>query len=66
MAEAQLHNQILRARDMELHIQNARFDAALNNMSQALCLADSDQRLIECNVRFLELFGLSRAVVRPG
>jgi diguanylate cyclase (GGDEF)-like protein/PAS domain S-box-containing protein len=66
MAEAQLHNQILRARDMELHIQNARFDAALNNMSQALCLADSDQRLIECNVRFLELFGLSRVAVRPG
>ncbi len=66
MAEAQLHNQILRARDLELHTQNARFDAALNNMSQALCLADADQRLIECNVRFLELFGLSRGEVRPG
>ncbi len=66
MAEAQLHNQILRARDMELHTQNARFDAALNNMSQALCLVDSGCRLIECNVRFLELFGVPRAAARPG
>ena len=66
MAAAQLHNQILRARDMELHTQNARFDAALNNMSQALCLVDAQSRLIECNVRFLELFGVARTAARPG
>ena len=66
MAEAQLHNQILRARDLELHTQNARFDAALNNMSQALCLVDAHGRLIECNVRFLELFGVPRGAARPG
>ena len=59
MEEVQLQNQILKARDLELHTQNARFDAALNNMSQALCMVDANQRLIVCNVRFLELFGLS-------
>jgi diguanylate cyclase (GGDEF)-like protein len=65
MAEAQLQNQILKARDLELHTQNARFDAALNNMSQALCMVDANKRLIVCNVRFLELFGLSAGVVQP-
>jgi diguanylate cyclase (GGDEF)-like protein len=64
--EVQLQNQILQARDTELNAQNARFNAALNNMSQALCMVDADQRLIVCNVRFLELFGLSPGVVRPG
>ena len=65
MAEVQLQNQILQARDRELHTQNSRFDAALNNMSQALCMIDADQRLIVCNVRFLELFGLSPGAVHP-
>ena len=66
MEEAQSRNAVLQARDTELHIQNTRFDAALNNMSQALCMADADQRLIVCNARFLELFGLSPEDVRPG
>ena len=66
MEEVQLQNQILQARDLELHMQNTRFDAALNNMSQALCMIDADKRLIVCNVRFLELFGLSSGVVQPG
>ena len=66
MEEVQLQNQILQARDSELNTQNARFDAALNNMSQALCMVDANQRLIVCNVRFLELFGLSPGVVQPG
>ncbi len=66
MTEVQLQNQILQARDTELITQNARFDAALNNMSQALCMADANQQLIVCNVRFLELFELSPGVVQPG
>ena len=65
MAEVQLQNQILQTRDRELHTQNSRFDAALNNMSQALCMIDANKRLIVCNVRFLELFSLSPGVVQP-
>ncbi|WP_375459992.1 putative bifunctional diguanylate cyclase/phosphodiesterase [uncultured Enterovirga sp.] len=37
--------------------QNARFEAALNNMSQGLCMFDEEQRLSICNHRFVELFG---------
>lgn len=56
----------LRLRDAELNIQNARFDAALNNMSQALCMFSSEQRLIVCNSRFVELFGLGESFQGPG
>jgi diguanylate cyclase (GGDEF)-like protein len=66
MAEVQLQNMILKERDRDLHTRNTRFDAALNNMSQGLCMADKEQRLIVCNTRFLEMFGLSPGVARPG
>lgn len=53
-------------RDQTLETQNARFDAALNNMSQALCMVDGEQRVIVCNSRFLKLFDLSAATAQPG
>ena len=56
----------LQERDQTLETQNARFDAALNNMSQALCMVDGEQRVIVCNSRFLKLFELPAAAVQPG
>ncbi len=50
----------------KLHAKNAHFDLALNNMIQGLCMFDSDQRLIVCNRRYLELYGFSAEVVKPG
>lgn len=50
----------------ELQLRNSHFDAALNNMSQGLCMADSDGRLIVCNVRFLEIFDISQQKLSPG
>ncbi|HEX5326723.1 MAG TPA: EAL domain-containing protein [Acetobacteraceae bacterium] len=64
--ELQRTGEDLRAREIELGTRNALFDAALNNMSQALCMADSEQHMIVCNVRFLDLFGLPPGSVRPG
>ncbi|WP_135468236.1 putative bifunctional diguanylate cyclase/phosphodiesterase [Crenalkalicoccus roseus] len=66
MEEVQQQNLALQARDAELHIQNARFDAALNNMSQGLCMVDAEERLIVCNQRFRELFGLQAERTLPG
>jgi diguanylate cyclase (GGDEF)-like protein/PAS domain S-box-containing protein len=66
MDEVRSQNLALKARDLDLNTQNARFNAALNNMSQALCMADANQQLIVCNVRFLELFGLSSEQTKPG
>jgi diguanylate cyclase (GGDEF)-like protein len=66
-------NRLLRRAHVDLHglaqqlgTQNERFNAALTNMSQALCMVDSEQRLIVCNQRFLELFELPADGVGPG
>src|SRR5581483_7182716 len=49
----------------QLQTQNERFDAALNNMSQGVCMFDREQRLIVCNDRYLELYGLKREQLTP-
>jgi PAS domain S-box-containing protein len=50
----------------ELRTQYLRFNAALNNMIQGLCMFDADQRLIVCNERYLQMYGFSPEVVKPG
>jgi diguanylate cyclase (GGDEF)-like protein/PAS domain S-box-containing protein len=47
-------------------IQVARLDAALNNMSQALCMFDSERRLIVCNDNYARLFKLPPELTRAG
>jgi diguanylate cyclase (GGDEF)-like protein len=44
----------------------ARFDTALNNMSQGLCFFDGAQRLIVSNRQYCEIYSLSPDDVRPG
>src|SRR5262245_32975759 len=48
----------LREREHELQEQNLRFDAAINNMSQGLLLFDPNDRLVICNKRYIEMYGL--------
>jgi diguanylate cyclase (GGDEF)-like protein len=50
----------------ELVRANACFDAALNNMSQGLCLFDASARIIVCNQQYLQMYNLSQAVARSG
>ena len=50
----------------ELAEQHRRFDAALNNMSQGLCMMDSEFRIIVCNRRYIDMYGMSPQIVRPG
>ncbi|MFZ3249519.1 MAG: EAL domain-containing protein [Pseudolabrys sp.] len=38
----------------------------LNNMSQGVLMFDSETRLTFCNQRYLELYGLSSEIVKPG
>ena len=38
----------------------------LNNMSQGVLMFDHETRLIFCNQRYIELYGLSAEVVKPG
>jgi signal transduction histidine kinase len=50
----------------EIAAKSEQLEGALANMSQGLCMYDARQRLILCNRRYLELFGLSAELVRPG
>jgi diguanylate cyclase (GGDEF)-like protein len=38
----------------------------MNTMTQGLLLFDQDERLIVCNSRYIEMYGLSADVVKPG
>jgi diguanylate cyclase (GGDEF)-like protein len=51
---------------LRLAKSEATVDAALNNMSQGLVMFDSSARLVVCNQRYLDMYGLSRDVVTPG
>jgi len=46
--------------------QNIRFNAALNNMSQGLCMFDADKRLVVCNERYARLYALPPDLLEPG
>ena len=59
-------NELLRQREEELSRQNTRFEMALSNMSQGLCMFDGDQRLVVCNARYLQMYGLTPAQAQPG
>jgi len=52
--------------DGRLREQNRRLAAALNNMSEGLCMFDASTRLILCNDRYIELYGLPPEVAKPG
>jgi diguanylate cyclase (GGDEF)-like protein/PAS domain S-box-containing protein len=56
----------LKAANARLSAQNERFDAALQNMLQGLIMLDPEQRVVVCNDRYIEMYGLSREIARPG
>src|SRR5271166_1567517 len=49
-----------------LRRQTTHLRTALNNMSEGLCMFDGSARLILCNERYLEMYGLSAEVAKPG
>jgi diguanylate cyclase (GGDEF)-like protein len=56
----------LNEKSYELERANVRFDAALNNMSQGLCLFDASAHIVVCNQQYLQMYDLSSDVARPG
>ena len=49
-----------------LRRQKVCLDTAIDNMSQGLTMFDRSGRLVLCNRRYIEMYGLSPDVVRPG
>ena len=50
-----------RARQQKMH-----FEAALNNMSEGLCMFDASTRLVLCNERYIEMYRLDPELATPG
>jgi diguanylate cyclase (GGDEF)-like protein len=46
--------------------QHRRLNIAVNNMAQGLLLYDASGRLVLCNQQYLDMFGLSPEIVKPG
>jgi diguanylate cyclase (GGDEF)-like protein len=57
---------ILKAAQEQEHRQNERFQAALGNMSQGLCMFGADERSIVSNRRFQEIYHLPPESTVPG
>ena len=49
-----------------LTLEKQRLDRAVNNITQGLVLFDSSERLVVCNPRYLDMYGLSADVVKLG
>ena len=49
-----------------LEVQNQRFDLAVNNMSEGLCMFDADRRLVVSNERYARMYGMQPADIKPG
>ncbi|HEU0059921.1 MAG TPA: EAL domain-containing protein [Hyphomicrobiaceae bacterium] len=56
----------LKEQERKLAAQNLQLDAALNNMAQGLAMFDAEQRLVLCNGRYAELYGLSASELSVG
>ncbi len=54
------------ASQRRLTLEKQRLDNAVNNMTQGLLLFDSSRRLVICNRRYIEMYGLSPDVIKPG
>jgi diguanylate cyclase (GGDEF)-like protein len=56
----------LEARERDLALQNMRFEAAVENISQGLCMFDSERRLVICNSAYARLYNLPPELMAPG
>jgi diguanylate cyclase (GGDEF)-like protein len=59
-------SQQYRLSQQRLTLEKQRLDTAVNNMTQGLLLFDWSQRLVVCNQRYIEMYGLSAEAVKPG
>ncbi len=58
--------EIIQRRKRELERQNIRLDAAVNNISQGLCMYDAKGRLVICNQPYQRIYNLPEHLLKPG
>ncbi len=59
-------SEIIQRRKRELERQNIRLDAAVNNISQGLCMYDAKGRLVICNQPYQRIYNLPEQLLKPG
>jgi diguanylate cyclase (GGDEF)-like protein/PAS domain S-box-containing protein len=59
-----IHSALRRARRSHLR-KNTLFSSALNNLNQGVILTDPKRRIVFCNDRYLEIYGLVRSDLPP-
>jgi NO-binding membrane sensor protein with MHYT domain len=52
--------------DRRLREKDLRLATAMNNLSQGVVMFDAAERLVACNDRYIEIYGLSPDVMKPG
>jgi len=65
-ARLEQQNQLLMVKEEQLRNQNIQLDAALNNMVQGVAMFDAEDRLVLCNARYREIYGLALDQVKAG
>ena len=60
------HTNRLVSSEAALAEEQAKVDAALSTMLQGLVMFDASARLVVCNRRYLDMYGLSPDIVKPG
>ena len=54
------------AAQYKLSEKSQQLDTAINNMTQGLLLFDASGRLVICNQQYIDMFGVSPDIVKPG
>ena len=57
---------VVRNLSQQHQLEKQRLDTAINNMTQGLLMFDASRRLVVANQRYIEMFGVSTDVVKPG
>ncbi|WP_375450808.1 putative bifunctional diguanylate cyclase/phosphodiesterase [uncultured Devosia sp.] len=66
VTEAMARTELVQKRKLELERQNIRLDAAVNNISQGLCMFDARGRLVICNQPYVKIYNLPEKMIKPG
>jgi methyl-accepting chemotaxis protein len=57
---------VLAFADRRIDKKSVLLEIAINNMTQGVVMFDAHERLVVCNDRYIEMYGLSANVVKPG
>jgi diguanylate cyclase (GGDEF)-like protein len=52
--------------DRRMRERDFQLVTAVNNMSHGLIMFDAQERIVVCNDRYIEMYGLSRDIAKPG